>query len=136
MPRLTPSEKPRSSALTTRYFTGASAAGTRRDTGALEHARKDALSVEELLHELARRARVALVVALDLLDCRRRLVGRLHAEEPAPGRKDVAEAGVLRDDGPSRGQVAGATVAEPTGAKADVLVLGDREFSPRGEDVA
>ena len=45
------------------------------------------------------------------------------------------ETGLLGDDGPAGGQVAGAPVAEPAGVQPDVLILGDGEFAFRSPDV-
>src|SRR5207248_3111884 len=53
----------------------------------------------------------------------------------AVGAVDAGKAGFLDDDGPSRGEVAAAAVAEPAGVQSDVLVLGDGEFAFRAADV-
>ena len=80
-------------------------------------------------------AAVPPVVALHLLHRRSRLVGRREREEALAGREELAEAGVLRDDRPPSGQIARAAVAEPPGARSDVLIARDRELRAGGLDV-
>src|SRR6266568_7078266 len=80
-------------------------------------------------------AAMAGVVSVDCLERAQDVLDGLEGEEPAAGRQDLGEAGVLGDDGPSGGQVAGAPVAEPSAAWSDVLILGDREFAARAQDV-
>src|SRR5687768_4510539 len=75
------------------------------------------------------------IVSVDGVNGRRGLVQRREAEQALSRRQHVAEARVLRDDGPPRGEIRGAAIAEPAAAQPDVLVLGDREFGARAADV-
>ena len=50
------------------------------------------------------------------------------ASSPSPAREHLAEAGVLGDDRPAAGQVAGAAIAEPAAARRDVAALGDAQL--------
>src|SRR5262245_52778901 len=78
---------------------------------------------------------MAVVVAGDRVDGRGGLIEGGKAEQPAAGWKRVAEAGVLRDDRPPGREIRGAAIAEPAGAEADVLILGDGELTARAADV-
>src|SRR5258708_3038418 len=61
-----------------------------------------------------------------------RLFHRVKGKQPFAGRQDVAEAGVLRYDRTSGGKIAGAALAEPAAAEADILVLGHGKLAARG----
>src|SRR5437762_9433486 len=71
----------------------------------------------------------------DGLDCGGRVVHVAEREQALAGRKVATKPGVLRDDRPPCSQIGRAAVAEPTSAEANVLILGDREFTGRAADV-
>ena len=54
-----------------------------------------------------------------------------EAEQTLARRQELAEAGLLRDDGSAGGEVAGAAVAEPARAWPDILVARHGEFGAR-----
>ncbi len=82
----------------------------------------------------ARGAAVAFVIALDRINRDEDIFHRLEAEEAFAGRQVVSECSVLIDDRPACREIAGAAVAKPATAKANVLVFGDGEFAPGFED--
>jgi len=90
----------------------------------------DPLGFEVLARYLERGAAVPPVVALHLLHRRSRLVGRGEREEALAGREELAEAGVLRDHRAPGGQIARASIAEPTASRGDITAFGDADFGP------
>ena len=114
---------------------GSPARCTRSTPTSAEQAAEHDVVREVLARDLLGGAAVALVVGVDRLDRRQDLVHRREREQALAGREHVAEAGVLADHRPAGGQVGGAAVAEPAGAQAHVLVLGDGELAARVRDV-
>src|SRR3712207_6251466 len=86
------------------------------------------VGVEVLFGDGASRPRVTAVVAVQRLDAREHLVGRLKSKQPYPRGQIVAKTRLLGDDRPARGQVADASVAEPAAASCHVAALGDAEL--------
>src|SRR6059036_195167 len=101
----------------------------------LDQAGQHLVRIEVLVGDGARRLRMPVVVALDLLDRGRRLLHGPEGEEALSDGQDVAEAGVLDDHGPAGGEVTGRPAAEPAGVAADVAVLGYAPLRLRAKNV-
>src|SRR5439155_18857815 len=101
-----------------------------------EELREHAVRVEVLLGDPPCSASVTLVVGTQLVDGGERLVDRREGEQPFAGRKELAEARLVSEHRPARGEVAGASIAEPTRARRDVAGLGDPELRLRTADEA
>src|SRR5687768_16672561 len=94
MPRFTPSEAPRSSALTIRWV--AVNVEPSRQPEIRQEARADGRRVEELPRDRAGRTTVPAVARVDRVDRGGRLLHADDREKALSRRQDVAEAGVLR----------------------------------------
>src|SRR5215208_1924157 len=81
------------------------------------------VGVEVLLGDGARRDRVPRIIALDLLDRGNGLLHRGEWEDALIDRQDRGKAGILDDDRPAGGEVAGGAAAEPARLPEDVAVL-------------
>src|SRR6266404_8320451 len=106
------------------------------DSGRVEHRTEHALRGEVLGRDLARRARMRRVVALDRPQRRGRLLDGREREQTASRRHALAEAGLLRDDGSPGGEKADTAIAEPAAARPHVDVLRDRQLAARALDEA
>src|SRR5215218_1213099 len=95
-----------------RVAPSASRNSTSDGTDALQQPTQDDVGVHVLLGKRARRANVPRVVVPERLDGGHGAVHVLEGEEPLPGGQEVAEPGLLGDDGPPRGEVAAAAIAE------------------------
>src|SRR5215207_3361587 len=96
IPRFTPGDWPKSSALTTRILDCADSEAQSRsvmlcEPQIREQPARDLDAVEVLLGESAGGLAVHPVVAVDFLDCGGRLLDGRDAEEPPAYRDDVAE---------------------------------------------
>src|SRR5207249_4406414 len=100
----------------------------------LQQSRQDDFMAEKVARNGQRRATVTRVVCVDRFDGGDDFLQGRKREESFAGRQGLAEAGLLRDDGASGGEVGGGAVAEPAAAQADVLFLGDGEFAARTAD--
>src|SRR5882724_6245187 len=89
----------------------------------LDQAGQHLVRIEVLVRDGARRLRMPVVVALDLLDRGHRLLHGPEGEEALSDGQDVAEAGVLDDHGPAGGEA------------ADVAVLGHAPLRLRAKNV-
>ena len=78
---------------------------------------------------------MAFVIALDLVHCGQNVLHRLKGEQSPSSRQAVTETGFLGNDGPARGQITRAAVAEPAAAQPDVLVFGHGKLSARTQYV-
>src|SRR5262249_1188575 len=87
---------------------------------------------EVLLGDATSRTAVPVVVGLDSLESRDDILHGVERKQALAGGQDGTEPGILGDDWPAGGQVAGAAFAEPATAQTYVLVFGDGEFAPRG----
>src|SRR4051812_30762611 len=118
MPRFTPSDAPKSSALTIR---NRSMPSGKPHVG--EQPGGHAARLEEFLGKRARRAAMPLVVGIHGFQGLRRLLRSGDGKEPFSRGEDVREPGVLRHHGLAAGQVADRALAEPAASEAHVLVL-------------
>ena len=83
----------------------------------------------------ARGAGVGGIVGVDRAKRLDGLISGIEAEQALAFRNEFLEAGALRDDRAARGEIAGGAVAEPSGARARVDILGDGEFAARTGNV-
>src|SRR5579863_3340217 len=97
---------------------------------------EQAARVEVFARDLARRPRVARVIRGDRAQRLDRLgvVGESH--QSGAGRDELFKPGELGHRRPPGREIADRAVAEPSRMRADVEILGDREFAARGTDVA
>jgi hypothetical protein len=114
---------------------GVAAAAAEVGADVVEQAAQDHVVREVLARDLLGRTAVALVVGVDRFDRGQDVVHRGEAEQALAGGEDVREAGLLADHRPPGGEVRDAAIAEPAGAQAHVLVLGDRELAAGVRDV-
>src|SRR3954447_160721 len=91
----------------------------------------DAVGIEVLPREIPGRTRLPCVVAGDHLDRSQRLVGLGEGEQPGAGRVELGEPRLLRYHRAAGGEVAEASVADPSAAGADIHVLGDHQLGLR-----
>src|SRR5437660_802185 len=97
MPRFTPRDAPKSSALKMRYRVKSPtrlARGVSGQTRPLEQRGDHRLGLEILVSELDGRPGVSLVVARYRVECRDHVLQRREGEEALSGRQDVADTGV------------------------------------------
>src|SRR3981081_2986868 len=86
---------------------------------------------EVLGGNLSRRARMARIVGVDRANRIDRFIRSIEAEQSFAGGNELLEAGALRDDRTACGEIAHRAIAEPSGARTHVDVLGDGEFTAR-----
>src|SRR5262249_37556630 len=104
------------------------------DARALEQIADDGLRVEELGCDLAGRARVTLVVMLDLLDPREHAGLVLEREHALAGRNRRREARVANERRAAAGEMAMRAVADPAAPRLDVHRLREPELRPGALD--
>ena len=75
------------------------------------------------------------IVRYDLMDCGNRFLHRRKWQQPFPDRKDGRETGILDNDGPASGQVAGGALTEPARLTLNIAVLGHAPFGHRRLDI-
>src|SRR5689334_19068105 len=78
--------------------------------------------VKILASDFSGSAAMLRIVGIDRLDCGENLVHRRKRKQSLASRQNVAEAGFLRDDRPSGGEILSAPFAEPAALEPDVLI--------------
>src|SRR5947207_11955416 len=90
----------------------------------LDQPAEDLVRVEILLGDGTSGLSMPRIVRYDLMDCGNRFLHRRKWQQPFPDRKDGRETGILDNDGPASGQVAGGALTEPARLTLNIAVLG------------